>query len=61
MSEHGRSFDAAQRRHDNMEHPDYFASESDCEECEDCVFNKYGNCVAMGDTDTTGDCPSFRD
>ena len=35
--------------------------EDENDECEICIFNKYGNCVAQGDITTTGDCPSFKD
>ena len=55
MSEFGKAFDAAQWFHDNMESPE------EPEECEICIFNKYGECRADGETDETGDCPSFKD
>lgn len=31
------------------------------EECEICIFFKFGQCRALGDTSTTGDCQSFKD
>lgn len=31
------------------------------EECEICIFFKYGECKAQGETSMDGDCPSFKD
>jgi len=55
MSQHGKSFDDAQRAYDNMEPPEYDS------ECDVCIFFKYGQCVADGEVDPDNDCPSFKD
>ena len=31
------------------------------DECDVCIFFKFGKCVALGETDESGDCPSFKD
>ena len=31
------------------------------EECEICMFWRFGQCHAQGETNMEGDCPSFKD
>ncbi|GAG19141.1 unnamed protein product, partial [marine sediment metagenome] len=49
----------AQRAYDNMEPPEFY--EDDLDECEICVYFRHGRCVAPGEIDDKGDCPSFKD
>jgi len=41
MSEHGPSFDAAQRAHDNAEHPDYWEDDTEHDEMFDYIQSVY--------------------
>ena len=64
MSIHGVSFDAAQRAYDSMEAPEYYEDDSEefeNSECEICIHYIRDKCTALGETDPSGDCPSFQD
>ncbi len=64
MSEHGPTFDAAQRARDYSESPDYwFGEDEDDIGCELCIWNRFGSCRNPG-VDLKPEspyCPGFQD